>query len=313
MHQRYVALREEMTVAEVVCQLRQHDISEQIVYLYVTDGFNRLTGVLPVRKLLGNSPETPISSLMLRNIVSVPCDFTMKQAGDVLTKHKLLAVPVVDKQGRLAGVADLNHFTEDSLSPDRKAQMDSLFQMMGLHLSLSRRASSWMMFRERFPWLLCNIVSGILCAIITSQYAFLIQEIVILAMFITVVLALGESVSMQSMTITIQRLQVGAFSWRMIFLPLRRELLAAGLLGAGCGTIVAAAVYVWKAQGLAAAAIGLSILLSILAAGLLGVMIPALIRAFRIDPKLAAGPIVLACADICTLLLYFNAINILAR
>lgn len=313
MHQRYVSLREEMTVAEVGCRLQQHDISEQIVYLYVTDGLNRLTGVLPVRRLLGNPPDALIGSLMLRNIVSVPSSVTMKQAGDALTKHKLLAIPVVDEQGRLVGVADLNHFTEESLSPDRKAQTDSLFQMMGLHLSLSRRASSWMMFRERFPWLLCNIVSGILCAIITSQYELLIQEIVILAMFITVVLALGESVSMQSMTITIQRLQAGAFTWRMLFLPLRRELTAAGLLGIGCGAIVAAAVYLWKAQGLAAAAIGLSILLSILAAGLLGVLIPALIRAFRIDPKLAAGPIVLACADICTLLLYFNAINILVR
>ena len=71
---------------------------------------------------------------------------------------------------------------------------------MSSHLARARQMNAAGDFRARFPWLLCNVASGILCAIVTAQYELLIQEIMVLAMFMTVVLALGESVSMQAMT-----------------------------------------------------------------------------------------------------------------
>jgi len=311
-HQRFVRLREEMTVGEAVRQLQQYDLSKQIMYLYVTDNEERLVGVVPVRRLLGGAADTRIGDVMIKKVVTVPSNATMEQAGAAMLKYKLLAVPVVDSQLRIIGVADLNLFTEDSLTLSRKPQVDSVFQLLGLHISLSRQASAWIMFRERFPWLLWNIASGILCAIIAGRYEMLIQEIVLLAMFMTVVLALGESVSMQAMTITLQRLSAGPFRWSAAMSSLRRELSAAGFLSAGCAVIIAAAAMVWKGHWTQAAAIGASVGLSILTACILGVLIPSLIRAMRIDPKVAAGPIVLACADICTLLYYFSVMQMVA-
>ena len=283
------------------------------MYLYAVDPEDRLVGVVPIRRLLGGSMETRICEIMIRKLVTVPCEATMEQAGDVLLKHKLLAVPAITSDGKIAGVVDMNQFTEGSLSLGHKAQLDSMFQLMGLHLSLGRKASPWLMFKERFPWLLCNVASGILCAIVTAQYELLIQEIMVLAMFMTVVLALGESVSMQAMTITVQRLQLGSFSWKAVMDPLRREGLVSLMLAAGCGLIIGLTAFVWKGGGWVSFAMGFSLILSILSAGLLGVVIPSLIKAFRIDPKVAAGPVVLACADVCTLLFYFNMMNVIAH
>ncbi len=312
-HQDYVRLNENMTVGQAIGHLQQCDLNERIMYLYAVDGEDRLVGVVPIRRLLGGSLETRISEVMIRKLVTVPCEATMEQAGDVLLRHKLLAVPAITSDGKIAGVVDMNQFTEGSLALGHKAQLDSMFQLMGLHLSLGRKASPWLMFKERFPWLLCNVTSGILCAVVTAQYELLIQEIMVLAMFMTVVLALGESVSMQAMTITVQRLQLGSFSWKAVMDPLRREGLVSLMLAAGCGSIIGLTAFVWKGGGWISFAMGFSLILSILSAGLLGVVIPSLIKAFRIDPKVAAGPVVLACADVCTLLFYFNMMNVIAH
>jgi magnesium transporter len=312
-HQDFVRLADNMTVGQVISQLQQCDLSERIMYLYVTDTHERLVGVVPVRRLLGSSTDTQIKEVMIKKIVTVSPETTMEQAGAVLLKHKLLAIPVVDGQGCMVGIVDMNHFTEDTLSMGRKSQLDSMFQLMGLHLSLGRKVSPWLMFRERFPWLLCNVASGILCAMVTAQYELLIQEVIILAMFMTVVLALGESVSMQAMVITLQRMQAGPFSWKAVWSPLQREGIAALMLAVGCGTIIGLTAFLWKGGGWASLAIGTSLIFSILSAGLIGVLIPALIKSLRVDPKVAAGPVVLACADVCTLLYYFNMMRIIGQ
>lgn len=312
-YQDFVRLAEDMTVGGAISQLQQCDLSERIIYLYVTDTKDRLVGVIPVRRLLGSGANVLIKDVMIRKTISISPDTTMEQAGATMLKHKLLAVPIVDNQGRMVGVVDMNHFTEDTLSMGRKSQLDSMFQLMGLHLSLGRRVSPWTMFRERFPWLLCNVASGILCAIVTAQYEFLIHQIIILALFMTVVLALGESVSMQAMAITTQRLQIGPFSWKTVWNSLRQEGIAALMLAVGCGTIIGLIAFMWKGGLWASLAIGTSLVFSILSAGLVGVLIPATVKAFRIDPKIAAGPVVLACADILTLLYYFNVMRLIGQ
>ncbi len=136
-------------------------------------------------------------------------------------------------------------------------------------------------------------------------YQQLLEQIILLAMFIPVVLAVSESVSMQSMTLTLQALQQERINWRLIRLSLRQETLTALLLGLGSGIIIMSVALLWRQQRVAAMAVGLSILLAIVIACLLGVILPTLLRLYR-DPKIAAGPVVLATSDIVTLLIYFN-------
>jgi len=128
----------------------------------------------------------------------------------------------------------------------------------------------------------------------------------VLALFIPVVLALAESVSMQSATLTLQRLHGGApvrgFLRRVFF----QELGAASLLGIGCGLIVGCIAAALHANVLLGVAVGGAIAAAVLTAGLLGLLLPTALHAMRLDPKIAAGPIVLAVADLATLLFYFN-------
>jgi magnesium transporter len=183
--------------------------------------------------------------------------------------------------------------------------------MIGVHVSLGKTVSSWASFRGRFPWLLCNITSGIICAFIASRYELLISQVVALAMFLTVVLAIAESVSIQSMTLTLQVFLHQQVSWGRVLTAVRKEIFTSALIGAGAGFVVGLTAFIWKdvlSEGLA---IGVSIWLAVITACLLGVIIPTVIRNLRVDPKIAAGPIVLASVDIATLLFYFITADLL--
>ena len=123
---------------------------------------------------------------------------------------------MVDDANRIIGIIDINLFTNEVVSIAQQKQVDNVFQLIGVHISLGKTVSSWASFRGRFPWLLCNIASGIVCAFIAGRYELLISQVVVLAMFLTVVLALAESVSIQSMTPTLQVFLHQKVSWRLM-------------------------------------------------------------------------------------------------
>ena len=127
-----------------------------------------------------------------------------------------------------------------------------------------------------------------------------------LAFFLALVLGLGESVSIQSMTVTAQRMRALHPSRKWYARALRRELATAALLGIGCGLVVAVIVSIWRGVGLPAAVIGGSVALSLCTSCFFGLSIPTLLHALRLDPKIASGPITLALADVLTLLIYLN-------
>jgi magnesium transporter len=124
--------------------------------------------------------------------------------------------------------------------------------------------------------------------------------------FLPMVLALAESVSMQSATLTLHGLHSAGVTWRLLGPAMQREFGVASMLGLGCGTIVGLISWMWKGSGHLALAVGGAIGLSMVTAALLGLLLPTLLHAAKLDPKIAAGPIVLAVADVCALLIYFN-------
>ena len=86
----------------------------------------------------------------------------------------------------------------------------------------------------------------------------------------------------------------------------RREVGTALLLGVACGTVVGLIVWLWRGNGIAGVSIGMSLLLALCSACSFGLSIPAALHALKLDPKIAAGPVTLACTDVFTLVFYFG-------
>jgi len=302
----------EMTIADALEQIRREGVGERVIYFFAVDRDKRLVGVLPTRRLLTASLETPLREIMVRRVVAIPATATVLDACEFFVLYKFFAFPVVDEQRRVVGLIDVSLFAEEMLG-EREEQpkpaapvRDDIFEVLGFHLEQIRGASPWRVFRFRFPWLLVTVTAGTACAVLAGAFEATLARSLVVAFFLTMVLGLNESVSAQSMSVTIQMLRSAPVTWTWFRTALRREFVTAFLIGLGCGMVVAAIVIVWRHDLRAAFAIGGSIALSLISASLFGLGVPSLLHRLDLDPKIAAGPITLALADICALVLYFT-------
>jgi magnesium transporter len=298
-----LVLQPELPIADALDRIRRLGDASAIHYLYVVDDGQKLVGVVPARRLLTAQPLELVRDVMLDHVVAIPDWATVLIASEYFATRRLLAFPVVNGKGQLLGVVDVGLFTDEVIDL-AKQTYDDIFQLIGIHGTAQR--STWMAFRDRFPWLLCNIAGGLIAAFIASRYEHLLQQVVVLALFIPIVLALAESVSMQALTLTMQNLPDGPVVWKRLGAAMWKEFLTAALIGLACGAVVAGVVMGWRGERLVASTILIAITLSMIIACLLGVTVPAVLRAARADPKIAAGPVVLASADVVTLLLYLG-------
>ena len=302
----FTTLKENLTVEGALAEIRRQGLGERIIYFYVADGADRLVGVLPTRRLLMAPLERQLSELMIRQVVALPHIATVMETCEFFVLHKFFAFPLVDESRRVVGVVDVGLFTDEVFDIAERERMDEVFEAIGFHASQVREASPWRAFRFRFPWLLATIASGTFCALLASAYELTLAKSLVLAFFLTMVLGLGESIGVQSMTVTIQALRAVRPTLRWYLGALRREISAALLLGAACGVIVGMVVWLWRGAWTPALVIGSSVLLALCATCLVGLSVPALLHALKLDPKIAAGPITLALSDILTLVFYFN-------
>ena len=297
---------ETLTTGAAIDFVRARGLRDKILYFYVTGKDGRLAGVLPARRLLTDPADTPVTEAMIRRVVAIPTRATLLEACEFFVLHKFLAFPVVDESGRIVGVLDVSVFTEEVLDLAEREQMNDIFQSLGFRSSEVRSATTWKAFALRFPWLLATIAGGTVCAMLCGIFAETLQHRIVLAFFLTMVLGLGDSVSAQSVAVTLQAMHRVKPTHAWALRAIGREFLTAALLGLTCGVLVAGIVLGWRGDGHAAFSIGCSIFLSMIIACLLGVMIPSGARALRLDPRIAAGPLTLALADVCTLVCYFG-------
>ncbi|MCA9110214.1 MAG: magnesium transporter [Planctomycetaceae bacterium] len=302
----FASLRTDLTIGDAIATLRESPPSGRVIYFYAVDEERRLKGVIPTRRLLLSSPNVLVTEIMLDHVISIPDRATVLDACEFFILHRLLAFPVTNPASELVGVVDVELYTTELQDLDQKDTNDDLFQVIGVHLSDARPSNPMAAFRSRFPWLIANICGGILAAFLTGMYEVELKKVVTLALFIPVVLALAESVSIQSVSLATQLLHGKRPTLSSITKKLRSEVMTGILLGLACGTAVSAVALVWQGQVAVALCLLGGIAGGVLCASVIGVALPNLLRYLDRDPQVAAGPIALALTDMVTLLVYFT-------
>jgi magnesium transporter len=295
------------TAGEALDWLRKHPPPGRIIYFYVVDDEGRLSGVVPTRRLVLSAPETPLADIIVRQIVSLPAQATVLEACEFFIQHRLLAFPVVDEKSRLIGVVDIELYTDElgRLAEEGRVGND-LFQLFGVRGPSAEHGTSLGTFRARFPWLGCNLAAGILAAFLSGVYQEELNRVVALAFFIPVVLNLAESVSSQSVSLALHMMHGQAPSWKELPAHLAREAITGLMLGLASATVVALVALAWLGNVRVAVCIIGGISGGVAGAAAMGLALPFLLRLLRLEPRVAAGPIALAAADVITILLYLN-------
>jgi magnesium transporter len=299
-----VRLLETETISEALSRLRGEQVGERIIYFYVTDENGKLVGVVPTRRLILSDPSTLVGEVMVHPAVAVRESEPFGNALQTITERRLLALPVVDETGRLRGVLDVTALTQTLVDLERRETADELFQIAGIHIEQERSRNEMWVLKGRLPWLLFNVCSGIGAAFISELFDGLLRLIVAVAFFVPLVLTLAESVAMQSVTMSLNQLQVtsrvrGAGG-------VLREFRVGVLLGITSGVIVALIGLVWMRSLIIAGVMAGAILLAGAIGATFGFLVPRLVRRWNLNPTIASGPVTLALTDLAALTCYFG-------
>jgi magnesium transporter len=308
----FVQLSLTMRVDEAMQLIRNyHSAGQSLIYFYVVDDNSRLVGVLQTRTLLTAQPDESLADVMIRRVIAIPETATVLEACEFFVLHKFLAFPIVDRERRIRGVIDINLFNEEVFGIPKTETSDDLFQAIGFHIAQARTASPWQVFRFRFPWLLVTIAGGTVCALVAQAHEKTLQHTLVVAFFMTLVLALGESVAIQSLALVLETLRLRRVTPAWFFNSCKREALTALPLAVATGVAVFIVVLILDHALWSAAVISASLAVGVGAACLLGISIPTLLHAVKLDLTIAAGPITLAATDIAMLLLYLGITGVL--
>lgn len=306
MHRDIMALPEDYLVCQALEYIRTTPNKPRILYFYVVDQEQRLKGVVSARILLTADLNDSLGKIANHKVQSISQEANLEDTLNNFMTHRYLAIPVVDEDKRLVGVVDVSSYADNFSEMMEQNKADEVFETIGYRLSQIKGASPFKAFRYRFPWLIASIAGGLMCAVMTSRFENVLAAALVLSFFLTLVLGLGESVSMQSMTVTIQALRSKPPSLKWFLKEISREFGTALLLGLACGIVVGGTVFLWQKQLPAALVIGSSLVLTLITANLVGLIIPTVLHALHLDPKIASGPLALTISDLFTIFIYFG-------
>ncbi len=302
----HTMLRADQTIEEAIDSLRRRKIDEKFIYFYVVDEEGVLLGVVPTRALLLKDFKLKIGEVMTKSVTCLNESHTLQEAMELLSTHHLLALPVVDDHKRLKGAVDIQLYLEESIDMADARHSHDVFQILGLTLEEGKQKSPWKSYRIRMPWILCNMIGGVACAVISWIYEPVLAKVLLLAMFIPLILTLSESISMQSMTQSIHLVRHPKIAWKRVFHRIFIEGQMVLLLSGTCAVVIGLISLLWGGGLLASTTIAVTLLVSITVSATIGALIPLLLYAKQLDPKVASGPVVLMFADVITTTIYLS-------
>lgn len=304
MQKEFIKARIDWPVDRAIVELRrQAEDVEKVFTIYVVDDFNKLIGVLSLKRLLFASPKTLISDLYQeKNIISVKTNADSEDVAKIMEKYDLVAIPVVDLQNKLVG-----RITIDDVVDIIKEEADKDFQMAsGISERIESTSSVWKISRARLPWLLIGMFGGILGAQVISGFEAEITSVPALAFFIPLITAMGGNVGVQSSAIVVQSLAKGNdIYFGNILKKISKEALVALVNGVFLAILIYGIGMAFENTTLAIV-VSLSLFTVIIFAAIFGTLIPLILDKYNIDPALATGPFVTTLNDVFGLFIYFS-------
>ncbi len=303
----FVAAFPEIHADETVTALRQLATQvDNVQYVYVIDREEKLLGVLPLYRLVLSAPDTPIGELMSRDIWSVRADEDQEVAARIVTERSLLALPVVDNDGKLLGIItrdDIDEIIEEEATED----MERLGGSNPLSVPYLR-ATPLMLFRKRIVWLLVLFFAQFITVSIQENYESMMAQVTLLAVFIPILIGTGGNVGSQTVSTLIRALAVGEVQGRHILRIIGKEMLTGLLLGLVMGVLMfGRALFVGEESTTELAmVVGITILVLTTWAATVGAMLPIVLSKLRMDPAVVSAPFISSLVDGTGLIIYFS-------
>ena len=309
----YVALRPNMTVEESITRIRRQGVDKETIYTcYVIDNDRTLLGLVTVKSLLlCEDDDTPISQIMVTNLISVTTQDDQEEVARMFSKYNFLALPVVDKENRMVGIVTF----DDAMDVMQDAATEDMEIMAAITPSeKSYLASSpWDLFKHRIPWLLLLMVSATFTGMIISSFEASLGILPILTVFIPMLMDTGGNSGSQSSVTVIRALSLDELHFKDIFTVIWKEVRAAALCAIALAAVCFGKVMLvdrllmgnTSVTVLVDLTVCLTLAVTVIVAKVVGCSLPLIAKRFGFDPAVMASPFITTIVDAMSLLLYF--------
>ncbi|MBI3814531.1 MAG: magnesium transporter [Nitrospinae bacterium] len=281
-----LSVREEMLVEDAIIQYIA--LSQEVGNIhntFIIDKDRKLVGVIPVRRLLVIKPETAISKVMERNVISVNVHEDQEEVAKIFKKYDFVSLPVVDDNGRLAG----RILIDDIVDVLIEEASEDMLHMAGIYQDEKIMDPPLRSVRIRLPWLVINLATAILAASVVGLFQDTLQAMVILAMFMPIVAGMGGNAGTQALAVTVRGIALGELDFGNAKKALLNSTIAGLLNGIATGAIMALVAYYWKGNYMLGIVIGLAMIINLFIANFFGIIIPLVLKWLKIDPAVASS------------------------
>jgi magnesium transporter len=300
----YVAVRAHWTIHRAIEHIRQRGKGiENISIIYVVDEYWHLLDALELQRFVLADPDQTVESIMDRSFVNLSAYDDREVAVRTFDRYDLSAVPVVNSEGVLLGVVTIDDVLDVALEEATEDfQKSAGVSPLGENY---QDASVWFLYRKRIGWLLALIGVNLVSSGIIAAYEEILSATIALAFFIPLLIDTGGNTGAQSASLMIRDLATGNTQLNQWARTVLKELLEGLILGLTMG--IAAYFLGFFRGGIEVAFIvGLSMMLLVFFANLVGISLPFVLTRFNMDPAVASSPLITTLVDALGLFIYFN-------
>lgn len=303
----------DMTVEEVLSSIRiqaQQDNLE-LYYVYVVDKQKHLQGVISLRKLLTSPVNQKVEDIMIKDIVRLHVDDYQDYIADIFMKYQYNAMPVVDLYNRLKGMItwdDVQEIVEEETTEEIYTSSGISTDVVDEDEILS--GNIFNAIRARTPWLFITLIGEFIAVQVGNHFGATLHAVPIIAIFMPLLAGLGGNIGTQSITLIVRGLSTGEVTLSSAVHHIFREMGVGLIIGSIFGLFVALVTWGWRDNVYLGTVVGLSMLINMTMATIVGTFTPFALKKLKVDPAVASGPVIATTIDIMGLTVYFSLVTL---
>jgi magnesium transporter len=290
-----ITVRRSHTLDVVLRYLRRHDqLPHMTDNILVVSRDDSLVGILPLLTLLVSDPNDTVDEVMMTDYDAIPVDMSEQEVAQLFERMDLVSAPVVNEEGKLLGRITI----DDVVDVIRDDADHSLMGMAGLDEEEDTFAPVMKTSRRRAVWLGVNLFTAFLAATVISQFSETIDEVVALAVLMTIVASMGGVAGNQTLTLVIRSIAMGQIGKTNARWLLNRELKVALLNGILWSLVAAVTAAIWFSDITLGYIFAGAMIINLVTAALAGALLPLFLKSMNIDPALAGGVALTTITDV---------------
>ena len=316
----YIDLKRTMTVEEAIDRIRKKGINTETIYTcYVIGSRRKLFGTISLRDLVLSDRDEIVGDLMDENVISAHTLDDKEEVAAMFDRYDMLALPVVDKEGRLVGIVTV----DDAIDVIQEEASEDIEKMAAILPGEKTylKTGVFETFKSRIPWLLFLMISATFTGAIISTFEAKLAQCIALVAFIPMLMGTGGNAGSQTSVSVIRALSLGDIEFKDILRVIWKELRVSVIVGVVLGIVnfikLYLVDYLWLhtfdtgTEIVEMATICLTLICVIIVAKMLGAALPIIAKKMGLDPAVMASPLVTTILDAVSLLIYFGIAAVL--